>query len=53
MDALVISKSDRDEVIRELKTQFTLPKKKGDNDPIDVAAILLYDFLNKSWVFKK
>lgn len=51
-DTLVISRSERDKIVKTLKSQFSLPKKKGDSDPIDAAANIYFDFLNQGWKFK-
>ena len=52
MDTLILSQSERDRIVKELRTVFTLSKKHGDRDPIDAAANLYYNFLNQPWNFK-
>jgi hypothetical protein len=51
-DTLLITRRERDEISRILKSQFTLPLKWGDSDPIDTAAGLYFNFLNDAWKFK-
>ena len=50
-DTLIISKADRNKIVKTLKEQFSFPMK-GDRDPIDAAADIYFSFLNQSWNFK-
>ena len=52
LDTLVITKIERDNIVKTLKSMFTLPQKKGDSDPVDAAAQIYFSFLNQSWRFK-
>lgn len=52
IDTLLISKSERDEIVKTLKSVFTLPLAKSDSDPIDAAADIYYGFLSQQWKFK-
>lgn len=52
IEKLLISKSDRDKIVSELKSQFRFPIK-GDRFPIDAAAIAFYSFLTDKWKFSK
>ncbi len=51
-DVLLITKVERDRIVDILQMVFKLPTKKGDLDPIDVAASVYYHFLNQPWKFK-
>lgn len=50
-DTLVITRAERDEVVKTLKAEFLLPKKKGDSDPIDAAADIYFNWLTRGWKF--
>lgn len=51
-DTLIISQAERDKIVKTLKSQFTLPKTKGDMPPIDAAAYAYFEFLNQKWNFR-
>lgn len=53
MDNLIITRKERDAIVRTLKSDFTLPLKKGDNDGVDVAAEVYYQFLKEDWKLKE
>ncbi len=51
-DTLLIKKTERDEIVKTLKSQFKLPSPKGDLDPIDAAANIYFSFLTQAWKFQ-
>lgn len=52
MDSLVITKSERNNVVEILKSNFKELGNKKDNDPIDAAANVYHSFLTQPWKFK-
>ncbi len=51
-DTLVIKKTEHDQIVKTLKSQFKVPSPKADSDPIDAAANIYFSFLSQPWKFK-
>lgn len=52
MDSLVITKAEKNKIIKILKSGFSDLGNKKDNDPIDAAANIYFGFFQQGWMLK-